>query len=141
LRAYADPYVEAYTREVGVHNILEMSRFLNTLGPQKIQCTLRFDDETISFIFKTTKRTVEYIKIINGREDNATIDFDFDLKNIRTYRQESSARGIRRFWNAFTCKGILRGQWNLFKLLAAIGVEILAWKSNSYQTLVNIFKS
>ncbi|UCE96171.1 MAG: radical SAM protein, partial [Candidatus Bathyarchaeota archaeon] len=42
LGTYADPSVEVYTREVGIHNIIEMSRFLNMLGPQKIQCTLRF---------------------------------------------------------------------------------------------------
>lgn len=128
LRAYADPSVEVYTREVGVHNIIEMSRFLNMLGPQKIQCTLRFGDVTTSFVFRTTKKTVEYIKIINGREDNSTIDFDFDLKEIRAPYQESSAWVIRKLWKAFTDKGKLRGQWNLFKLLVAIGVETFVWK-------------
>ena len=128
LRAYADPSVEVYTREVGVHNIIEMSRFLNMLGPQKIQCTLRFGDVTTSFVFRTTKKTVEYIKIINGREDNSTIDFDFDLKEIRAHYQESSAWVIRKLWEAFTAKGKLRGQWNLFKLLVAIGVETFVWK-------------
>ena len=128
LRAYADPSVEVYTREVGVHNIIEMSRFLNLLGLQKIQCTLRFGDVTTSFVFRTNKKTVEYIKIINGREDNSTIDFDFDLKEIRAHYQESSAWVIRKLWEAFTAKGKLRGQWNLFKLLVAIGVETFVWK-------------
>ena len=128
LRAYADPYVEVYTREVGVHNIIEMSRFLNMLGPQKIQCTLRFDDVTTSFVFRITKKTVEYIKIINGREYDSTIDFDFDLKEIGAPNQESSAWVIRKFWKAFINKGKPRGQWNLFKLLVAIGVETFVWK-------------
>ncbi|MCW4020527.1 MAG: B12-binding domain-containing radical SAM protein, partial [Candidatus Bathyarchaeota archaeon] len=39
LEAYPDPRVEAYTRKVGVHNVLEMTRFLRLLGPQTIQCT------------------------------------------------------------------------------------------------------
>ena len=128
LRAYSGPSVEVYTREVGVHNIIEMSRFLNMLGPQKIQCTLRFGDVTTSFVFRTTKKTVEYIKIINGREDNSTIDFDFDLKEIRAPYQESSALVIRKLWKSFIDKGKLRGRWNLFKLLVAIGVETFLWK-------------
>ncbi|MFH0897090.1 MAG: radical SAM protein, partial [Candidatus Bathyarchaeota archaeon] len=80
LKAYADPRVESYTRKVGIHNVLEMSRFLRILGPQTGQCTLNFDDTTVSFIFKTTKNTVEYIQIIQGKEDNTTIDFDIDLE-------------------------------------------------------------
>ena len=44
LEAYIDTRVEAYTRKVGVHEVLEMSRFLKMLGPQKIQCTLSLDD-------------------------------------------------------------------------------------------------
>jgi hypothetical protein len=105
-----------------------MTRFLHILGPQKIQCTLRFDDEITSFIFRTTKKTVEYIKVIGGREDNATIDIDFDLKGIRTRHQESPAWVARKLWNAITGKASLRGQWNLFKLLVAIGVETFVWK-------------
>jgi len=128
LQAYADPCVEVYTREVGVHNIIEMSRFLNMLGPQKIQCTFRFGDVTTSFVFRTTKKTVEYIKIINGREYNSTIDFAFDLKETRVPNQESSAWIIKKLWKAFADKGKPRGQWNLFKLLVAIGVETFVWK-------------
>ncbi len=44
LEAYIDTRVEAYTRKVGVHEVLEMTRFLKILGPQKIQCTLSLDD-------------------------------------------------------------------------------------------------
>jgi hypothetical protein len=123
LRAYADSSVEDYTRAEGVHHIFEMSRFLHILGPQKIQCTLRFEDETISFIFRTTRKTVEYIKIIKGKELNSTIDFDFDLKAIRPNSRESPFWIIRQLWNASTYRWNLRGQWNLFKLLTAIGSE------------------
>jgi hypothetical protein len=129
LRAYADSSVEDYTRAEGIHHIFEMSRFLHILGPQKIQCTLRFEDEMISFIFRTTRKTVEYIKIINGREANSTIDFDFDLKVIRPNSRESSLWVLRQFWNANTYRGNLRGQWNLFKLLTAIGFETLRGNS------------
>jgi radical SAM superfamily enzyme YgiQ (UPF0313 family) len=128
LQAYADPSVEAYTKEVGVHNIIEMSRFLHILGPQKIQCTLRFDDEITSFIFRTTKKTVEYIKVINGRENDSTIDFDFDLREVIGDYKVTSAGVIGKLWKGFRDKGSVGGQWNLFRLLAAVGAETLSWK-------------
>ncbi|GAH46424.1 unnamed protein product [marine sediment metagenome] len=128
LQAYADPSVERYTREVGIHNVLEMSRFLAILGPQTIQCTLRFDDEETSFIFRMTSTTVESINVINGREENATIDFDLDLKELVTNYHVSSAWAIRTLWNSYTGRGRLKGQWNLFKFLVAISVETVAWK-------------
>jgi hypothetical protein len=128
LRAYTDPAIEAYTREVNVHSILEMSRFLNTLGPQKIQCSLTFDDETISFIFRTTKKTVEYIKVIPGRDSNPTIDLHFDLKEILSESQLSPPWVVGKLWKAFANKASFKGQWNLFKLLVAFGVETVMWK-------------
>jgi radical SAM superfamily enzyme YgiQ (UPF0313 family) len=128
LRAYADPSVERYTRAVGVHTVLEMSRFLAILGPQTIQCTLRFDDTATSFIFRTTATTVESIEIINGRETGATIDFDVDLKELVTNRTASLTGVVQTLWNAHTNRGSLQGQWNLFKLLVAIGFETAAWK-------------
>ena len=57
LEAYVDPRVEAYTRTVGVHEAIEISKFLRVLGPQKIQCTLNLDDTAISFVFNTTSDT------------------------------------------------------------------------------------
>lgn len=129
LRAYADSSVENYTRTAGIHHIFELSRFLHILGPQKIQCTLRFEDEMISFIFRTTRKTVEYIKIINGREVNSSINFDFDLKAIRPNSRESPLWGIQQFWKANTYRGNLRGQWNLLKLFTAIGFEIFRGNS------------
>ncbi|UCH37031.1 MAG: hypothetical protein JSV76_04905, partial [Candidatus Bathyarchaeota archaeon] len=117
--------VENYTRTEGIHNIFDLAHFLRILGSQKIQCTLRFEEETISFIFQTTRKTVEYIKIINGRETNSSIDFNFDLKAIQPNSRESPFWSIRQFWKANTYRGTLRGQWNLFKLFTAIGYEIM----------------
>ena len=128
LQAYADPSVETYTKKVGVHNILEISRFLHMLGPQKIQCTLRWDDETTSFVFKTTRKTVEYIKVIDGRDNNSTIDFDFNLREIVGNNQVTSAGVVGKLWKAFRDKGKVRGQWNLLRLLLAVGAETLSWK-------------
>ena len=125
LEAYPDPRVEAYTREVGVHNVLEMSRFLRILGPQTIQCSLGFDETVTSFVVKTTKNRVEYIKVINGGHDGSTLSFDIDLRRIIEAGQEST-------WEKF--KGItfrnwsIKKLWNAFRFVAAVGTELLMWK-------------
>jgi len=128
LEACVDPRVEAYTRKVGVHNVLEMSRFLRILGPQTIQCTLSLDDTTISFVFKTTKNTVEYIRVINGRQGDSTINFDINLKSMSEPVQRSKINIVKRLI-AMTSRNQSIGRlWNTFRLLVAIGTEVLIWK-------------
>jgi len=126
LEAYPDPRVEKYTRKVGVHNVLEMSRFLRILGPQTIQFTLELDDESaISFVVKTTSDTVQYVRVINDRQDYSTIDFTLDLKWINNGVQASKRNVFRRLMaNNWTIKRL----WNTFRLLSAVGAEILMWK-------------
>jgi len=128
LEAYADPRVEAYTREVGAHNILEMTRFLRILGPQTIQCTLNFDeDASISFVFKTAKKAVDCIRITRRKQDYSTIDFDIDPKWIDDPSQGSKMTILKQLMsNNWTAKRL----WSIFRLLVAVGTEFLAWKLN-----------
>jgi len=125
LEAYPDPRVEAYTRKVGVHNILEMSRFLRILGPQTIQFTLGLDDTTISFVFKTTKKTVEYIRVIHGRQDDSTINFNIDLKWMSEPSQKSKMKIVKRFIAMISHDGSIERLWNTFRLFMAVGTEVL----------------
>ena len=124
LEAYIDPRVEAYTRKVGVHEVLEMTRFLKILGPQKIQCTLSLDDTHASFIFKTTKTTVEYIRIIRGRQADATITLDVDLKWLS---EPDNSHIIERVAWVFSRNLTIKKLWNTFRLFAAVGTDALAW--------------
>ena len=124
LEAYIDTRVEAYTRKVGVHEVLEMTRFLKILGPQKIQCTLSLDDTHASFIFKTTKTTVEYIRIIRGRQADATITLDVDLKWLS---EPANSHIIERAALVFSRNLTTKKLWNTFRLFAAVGTSALAW--------------
>jgi hypothetical protein len=125
LEAYADPRVEAYTREVGVHEVLEMTRFLRILGPQTVQCSLSLDDATVSFVFKTTKNTVEYIRIIRGRQDDSTINFEVDLKWLS---EPDHSNLVERLAFLLSHDLNIKRLWNTFRLLVATGTELLAWK-------------
>lgn len=125
LRAYADPRVESYTRKVGVHNVLEMSRFLRILGPQTVQCTLSFEDTIVSFVFKTTKNTVEYIRVIRGKQDHATIDFDVNLELLS---EPSPSKMIKSLFLLLSHNLSINRLWNAFRLFVAAGTEVLTWK-------------
>jgi radical SAM superfamily enzyme YgiQ (UPF0313 family) len=125
LEAYADPRVEAYTRSVGVHDVLEISKFLRILGPQKIQCTLSLGDAKVSFVFKTTHKTVEYIKAIQGRQEGSTINLDVDLNWLA---EPSLANLLKTPAVLFSNNWSVSKLWNSFKLLVATGTEVLAWK-------------
>ena len=135
LKAYPDPRVEAYTRKVGVHNVLEISRFLWILGPQTIQCTLKFDnDAIISFVCKTSRRTVEYIQVMSGKQDDPTINFEIDLKWMS--KMEDKTKAVKIFIAMIAQGGNINRLWNTFRLFIAFGTEVLMWKlTNNSQKL------
>ncbi|MCJ7770131.1 B12-binding domain-containing radical SAM protein, partial [Candidatus Bathyarchaeota archaeon] len=75
VQAMADSRVEEYTKKLGMHQVIDMSRFLAILGEQTIQLTIRYENRPLtSYIMKTTRNAVEYIRVISGRQDGATID-------------------------------------------------------------------
>jgi radical SAM superfamily enzyme YgiQ (UPF0313 family) len=124
LEAYIDPRVEAYTRQVGVHDVLEMKRFLRLMGPQTIQCSLKMGDLTASFIFKTSATSVEYIRVIEGKQTDSTITLEVDLKWLS---EPANSHLLQRFSEAFSHNLSPKKLWNTFRLLTAVGTEAVAW--------------
>lgn len=122
IEASIDPRVEMYTRTVGVHEVLSIERFLRILGHQKIQCTLSLDNTNVSFVFKTTSETVEYIKVIRGRENDSTINLDVDLKWLAEPRHSDIPK-MPAF--VFSHNLSIKKLWNTFRLFVAVGAEVL----------------
>ena len=115
-----NPELRRFTEQTGVHNILEMRRFLTLLGKQKIQLSLQFDGrEPISWVIKTGDDGVEYIDAIDGSTDDVTIAINIPLNN-----------------GGLTTKSVLAGilrdnpglvsRVNLARLVAATGSEVVA---------------
>ncbi|MEN6443967.1 MAG: radical SAM protein [Methanoregula sp.] len=123
--AGANSCVEEYTREVGVHNIIEFPRFLlKVLGDQKIQFSITREGVPItSYIIKTTASSVEYVKAISGKVDDATINLDVDLNDLDLSKGTTSNREFLK--NCIRATISLRGideMWQRTRLLAAIGL-------------------
>jgi hypothetical protein len=135
IEAMADPRVEKYTRKVGMHQVLDMSRFLAILGPQTIQVTIRYNHRPLtSYIMKTTRNTVEYIQIISGKQDNATINFDLNF-NADNFNGHSKPRSqlIKDVIHNYLYQvvkplttGNLRETINVLKLTLATSMEAVS---------------
>ena len=115
-----NPELRRFTEQTGVHNILEMRRFLKLLGKQTIQLSLQFDGrEPVSWVMKTNRDGVEYIDAINGSTDDASITINIPLDN-GGLTTRSVLAGILRD------NPDLKSRVNLTRLVAAIGSEVLA---------------
>jgi len=108
---------------VGVHEVLEITKLLRILGPQKIQCTLSLDDATVSFVFETTSKSVKYIRVTQGRVDDSTINLDVDLNWLSKPAHVNLLKTpAYLFKNNLSVKKL----WSTFRLFVAVGTEILA---------------
>ncbi len=128
IEASADPGVEGYTREVGVHHLIDMSRFLRLLGDQTVQLTVMSNGAAVtSWILKTTRDGVEYVRVIPGKSDLNTINLDVDLSCF----EFGGAHGlnvidrIRILGKMLASNRGVKKQPNMMRLLMAGGVELV----------------
>ena len=129
MEASPDPAIKRYTEKIGMHNVIEMSRFLKLLGDQTIQITVR-NNGTLptSWVFKTTKNTVEYIQVIHGKLYESTINFDLDLGDFQFDEQQSSKMdNIRSITKLFASNKGIKKQANMIRLLIAGGIEFIKY--------------
>ncbi|MEA2055534.1 MAG: radical SAM protein [Candidatus Thermoplasmatota archaeon] len=139
LDASPDPNIKKYTETVGMHNIIEMSRFLKLLGDQTIQITVRNNGiAPTSWVLKTTKNSVEHIQVICGKIDESTINFDVNLEDFRLDEQQglSRADNIQIILKLLASNKGIRKQHNMLRLLAASGVEFAKYLGT--ENLLNV---
>jgi len=124
LGAIVDAETEEKERKICMHDVIEMSRFLKILGPQTIQITLRYGSQVVSYVIKTTNRSVDYIKTISGKQDNATIDINIDLDeaidSFNGYSPLNLMNYIHLLKQARNTNGIL----NILRLCAALTTDL-----------------
>ncbi|MDQ1280616.1 MAG: hypothetical protein QG670_1879 [Thermoproteota archaeon] len=139
--AMADSRVEENTRKLGIHRVIDMSRFLAILGPQTIQLTIRYENRPLtSFIMETTRNTVEYIRIISGKQDKATVNLDLDFNsNHFNGHNSSSSKLLNGFVQNYIyqvlkplTKGDIQGTLNMLKFALAVYIEFISTKLASF---------
>ena len=124
LGAIVDAETEERERKICIHDIIEMSRFLKILGPQTAQITLKCDSQSVSYVIKTTNRSVDYIKTISGKQDNVTIDMNIDLDEVvdsfSVYSAFNPLSYVFLLKQAQNINGIL----NVLRLCAALTIDL-----------------
>jgi radical SAM superfamily enzyme YgiQ (UPF0313 family) len=84
IEASADPGVERYTKDVGVHSIINMGLLLRLLGDQTVQLTVKSKGAPLtSWILETRREAVDHIRVIPGRVEMNTINLELDLEDIQ----------------------------------------------------------
>jgi len=127
IEASADPGVERYTRDVGVHNLIDMASFLRLLGNQTVQLTVKDNGVAVtSWIIKTTRDGVEYIRVIPGKSDLNTVNMDVDLKDFEfdEGRNLDIIDSIRILGKMLASNRGIRKQPSMMRLLMAGGIEL-----------------
>ena len=125
-----DPSVKRYTEKVGIHNIIKMSRFLDLLGPQTTQITMRSDGKPlVSWVIKTTKNKVEHIQVIPGKMDGATIDFNAELNDFKVngHQRPSRINNVRLVAKLLASNKGIKNQLGLCRLITAAGIEFTTY--------------
>jgi hypothetical protein len=135
VEAMADPLVEKHTRKLGMHQVIDISRFLAILGPQTIQLTIRYRNKPLtSYIMKTTRNTVVYVRIISGTQDKATINFDLNLNfDELNGRDNSPSKFIKKVVKNYMYQilkpltlGNIQEAFNMFRFTLATYVEVIS---------------
>lgn len=130
LEASPDPVIKRYTETVGMHNVIEMSRFLRLLGAQTIQVTVKNDGiSPTSWIFKTTKDTVEHIQVIQGKLNDSTINFNVDMQDFQLdgHRNLSQIDNLRIVAKLLASNNGIKRQFNMMRLFTAGGIEFIKY--------------
>jgi len=124
LGALVDAETEEKERKICIHDVIEMSRFLKILGPQIIQITLRCDSQAVSYVMKTTSRSVDYKKTITGKQDKTTIDLDIDLDEVVGSFNGYSAFNLMNYVYLFKQARNINGILNVLRLCAALPIDL-----------------
>jgi len=124
LGAIVDAETEEKERKICMHDVIEMSRFLKILGQQTIQITLRHDSQVVSYVIKTTNRSVDYIKTISGKLDIGTIDINIDLDEAIHLLNDYSLFNLMNYISLLKQARNISGILNVLRLCAALTIDL-----------------
>jgi anaerobic magnesium-protoporphyrin IX monomethyl ester cyclase len=120
VRDLPNPELRKFTEEKGMHRFIEMGRFLNILGRQKIQVSVEPGSDgrdAVSWVIRTNAKEVEYVDAIRGRTQNNTISINLSMT-------EGSLTPSAIVGRILKDNADLRSRINLARLAAAVGSEV-----------------
>jgi len=128
VRASIDPGVEDYSREVGVHNVIEMSSFLRLLGEQTLQITVKSNGEAItSWVINTAQDKVRNIQVMAGCSPTSSIDINVDLEDFKIGNGGplTALDNVRILTKTIASNQGVKRRFNMMRLMMASGFEMI----------------
>ncbi|MCK5592860.1 hypothetical protein KAI31_02055, partial [Candidatus Bathyarchaeota archaeon] len=122
--AIVDAETEGKERRIYMRDVIGMSKFLKILGSQTIQITLRYDSQAVSYVIKTTNRSVDYIRTISGKQGGATIDINVDLDEVVDSFNGYSASNLLSYVFLVKQTVNVNGLLNVLRLCAALITDL-----------------
>jgi radical SAM superfamily enzyme YgiQ (UPF0313 family) len=118
IRDLPNPELRAFTEQNGVHHYLEMRRFLQLLGNQKIQVSVTTDHQRpVSWVLETQNGRVSYVDAITGKVADPSIDI-----NLTVGGEAPNAK--KMVWQILKDNRNPRPAFNLLRLTAATSSEV-----------------
>jgi magnesium-protoporphyrin IX monomethyl ester (oxidative) cyclase len=127
--------LERYTKKTRLNDVIEMSRFLRIIGPQEIQLTFMYKNQSLmSYIIKTSGKEVMYVKNVKGKQENSTFNIvipidkmNFNLNdNLLLLQSICANNNIKRLLNAV-------------RLFFAFGIEVINYVFNEQSNDKRLF--
>ena len=126
LDASVDSDIEESQRNIAVHDIVELSRFLTILGPQRIQLSLSLDDHVASYVVETSSKKVHRVNVISGVADDASMTIKVDLENILDQSRGFSPLHMLNMTSVAMQSDGVTEHFNKLRLFTALATE-LGW--------------
>ncbi len=126
VRDLPNPGLRSFTERTGIHNYLEMGRFLRILGEQKIQVSVEpngSEGDVVSWVMKTKPSGVEYVEAIRGRAEAPSISINIGMSKGELGLASIASRILRDNDGA-------RSRFNLSRFAAAAGAEVIAFAAD-----------
>jgi len=124
LNAIVDAETEEKERKIPIHDVIEMSRFLRILGAQTIQITLRCNGQIVSYIIRTTSKSIDCIEIISGEHDNASINVDIDLDRVINSLKGHESFNLTSYIPLINQIRDIKGKLNALRLCIALTTDL-----------------
>jgi hypothetical protein len=128
LEAQVNPYTKIRTSEIGIHNVVDLSRILRIFGDQKIQISLKHSGKPfVHYVIKTDHEKVHYLDTTAKGHNDATVNVEIHLEDLEFLsngkKGHFAAKILARILRKSKLRALLKGAFALFSSFLEMKVE------------------
>jgi len=112
LEAQVNPHTRKRTERIGIHNVVDLTRFLAITGEQKVRITIRQGGEPfVNYVLSCGRDRVHYLDITREYHPDATLGITLDLEDLQLLEKSKgkfAARMLKRLLSESSKRALLR---------------------------------